>query len=196
MNYGFIYCLGNRAMPGIYKVGMTERSPLQRCDELSNSTSSPLPFELLCFGQVTNARAAEAEIHSGLSASRVNQSREFFHGPFGAISDVIRDYSNGFAMTDEGDEEEEKERLHGLFSCASPEARVHALNEAAKFSGIHLYQKDGQLWYRGRANTTGWLYGAIISMRRELLEFVPVHEPEEAAPAAEASEPQKEELDW
>ncbi|WP_137137356.1 GIY-YIG nuclease family protein [Pseudomonas asiatica] len=44
MNYGFIYCLGNQAMPGIYKIGMTERAPSQRCLELSNSTSAPLPL--------------------------------------------------------------------------------------------------------------------------------------------------------
>lgn len=29
MNYGFIYCLGNQAMPGIYKIGMTERAQFQ-----------------------------------------------------------------------------------------------------------------------------------------------------------------------
>ncbi|WP_163086807.1 GIY-YIG nuclease family protein, partial [Acinetobacter baumannii] len=47
MNYGFIYCLENRSFPGIYKVGMTERSPSTRCDELSSSTSIPHPFEIL-----------------------------------------------------------------------------------------------------------------------------------------------------
>ncbi len=79
MNYGFIYCLGNQAMPGIYKIGMTERAPSQRCLELSNSTSAPLPFDLLFYGEVANPQAVEREIHDYFSLQRVNDS-EFFRG--------------------------------------------------------------------------------------------------------------------
>uniref|UniRef100_UPI00104CF7EE GIY-YIG nuclease family protein n=1 Tax=Pseudomonas aeruginosa TaxID=287 RepID=UPI00104CF7EE len=134
----FIYCLGNAAMPGIYKIGMTERAPLQRCDELSSSTSSPLPFKLLCFGQVEDPKDVEAEIHDGLADRRVNHSREFFAGPFKSIASIIQGYSSGFALTSDGYEEEEKERLHNAFLCAEAAERVEALNEAAKFSGIYM----------------------------------------------------------
>ncbi|OTI03685.1 GIY-YIG nuclease family protein [Pseudomonas aeruginosa] len=198
MNYGFIYCLGNAAMPGIYKIGMTERAPLQRCDELSSSTSSPLPFKLLCFGQVEDPKDVEAEIHEGLVDSRVNHSREFFAGPFKSIASIIQGYSSGFALTSDGYEEEEKERLHNAFLCAEAAERVEALNEAAKFSGIYMYQKDGQIWYRGRANPNSWLYGAIICLRGELLGFVPEKDPGASAPQEQPSlvDEKEEELDW
>lgn len=78
MNYGFIYCLENRSFPGIYKVGMTERSPSTRCDELSSSTSIPHPFEILFYMEVDAARAVETMAHALFDAFRVNQAREFF----------------------------------------------------------------------------------------------------------------------
>lgn len=78
MSYGFVYVLANDAMPGIYKIGMTERAPRARVDELSKATAVPLPFDLLMYGQVEDAREAEAEVHSYLAGHRVNDSREFF----------------------------------------------------------------------------------------------------------------------
>lgn len=78
MNYGFIYCLGNQAMPGIYKIGMTERAPTQRCIELSNATAAPLPFELLFYGEVEDPREVERKIHEQFDLERLSCSREFF----------------------------------------------------------------------------------------------------------------------
>lgn len=78
MNYGFIYCLGNRAMPGIYKVGKTDRSPSQRCFELSNSTSAPAPFDILFYVEVDNALSTERELHRAMDEHRVSDNREFF----------------------------------------------------------------------------------------------------------------------
>lgn len=78
MNYGFIYCLENRAFPGVYKVGMTDRSPSTRCYELSSSTATPYPFEILFYMEVENARVVEATAHALFDECRVNTSREFF----------------------------------------------------------------------------------------------------------------------
>ncbi|WP_121352948.1 GIY-YIG nuclease family protein [Pseudomonas aeruginosa] len=198
MNYGFIYCLGNQAMPGIYKVGMTERAPLQRRDELSNSTSAPLPFELLCFGQVIDPRDVESDIHSALSDRRVNQYREFFYGPFSRIADFIRDYSNGFALTSYGKEEEEREELRDRFYESGQESRIQALCEAAKSTGVNLQRHGQQLRFSGRLSPSDWMYGAFVSLRDELLEFVPEFKDkaQEEDERTQEAEQEAEELDW
>ena len=78
MNYGFIYCLSNPSMPGIYKVGKTDRAPSQRCFELSNSTSVPEPFYILFYVEVDNALQTERVLHREFDTVRVSPNREFF----------------------------------------------------------------------------------------------------------------------
>lgn len=78
MNYGFIYCMSNPSMPGIYKVGKTDRAPSQRCFELSNSTSVPEPFSILFYVEVDNALQTERALHRDLEVCRVSLNREFF----------------------------------------------------------------------------------------------------------------------
>lgn len=86
MSAGFVYVVGNRAMPGIFKIGFTERAPSTRIDELSSSTSVPLPFDLICYGEYEEPRVVEYEIHNYFSDRRVDDSREFFYGP---LSDIV-----------------------------------------------------------------------------------------------------------
>lgn len=78
MAYGFVYLLANPAMRGFYKIGSTERAPHQRLAELSGSTAVPMPFNLVCYIEVEDARAVEAALHRHLSDFRVNSGREFF----------------------------------------------------------------------------------------------------------------------
>lgn len=78
MSYGFVYVLGNPLFPGVFKIGMTERSPSLRCKELGSSTSAPAPFVLLSYYEFEDARYAEQEIHAELQEYRVNPGREFF----------------------------------------------------------------------------------------------------------------------
>lgn len=77
-NYGFVYVLRNECMPGIYKIGMTDRAPSQRAEELSNATAAPIPFDVVCFAEVNEAVRVEREMHARLSEFRVSQNREFF----------------------------------------------------------------------------------------------------------------------
>lgn len=78
MTYGFIYCIGNDYMPDIYKIGMTERSPMQRCRELSASTSAPWPFDILFYAEVEDPRVVEQQLHQIFADRRVSEGREFF----------------------------------------------------------------------------------------------------------------------
>jgi len=81
MKYGFIYCMSNDSMPGLYKIGQTERPPSYRCNELSKSTSSPTEFEILMYVEVEEPVQTERFVHEHLAEFRVNDCREFFRIP-------------------------------------------------------------------------------------------------------------------
>ena len=86
MAWGFVYVLGNDSMPGIYKIGMTEKAPMERMEQLSRATACPTPFWLSMFAQVESAGCFEREVHAELAANRVNESREFFRANLRDIS--------------------------------------------------------------------------------------------------------------
>jgi hypothetical protein len=94
--------MSNPCMPGVFKIGMTTRSPMQRCVELSNSTSAPVPFALLCYGEILEARQVELDIHEMFQADRVNIGREFFSARFEDINTAIRLSSRNFCLTHDG----------------------------------------------------------------------------------------------
>lgn len=94
--YGFVYFLSNDAMPGIYKIGFTTNHPRTRLEQLSASTSCPLPFELsACFG-TCDPRDVEQEIHQRLNKYRINSSREFFKCSPNIIKDIVHEYSDEY----------------------------------------------------------------------------------------------------
>lgn len=85
MSYGFVYILANESMPGIYKIGFTDRSPALRARELSRSTSAPTPFDVVCYGEFIDARDVESDMHAHFHDRRVSGNREFFHGPIASL---------------------------------------------------------------------------------------------------------------
>lgn len=80
MKHGFVYLLGNVAMPGRFKVGFTMNSPFHRAEELSRATGVPVEFSVLGFIAISDPQSYEAEIHRRLAARRT-AGREFFTGP-------------------------------------------------------------------------------------------------------------------
>jgi hypothetical protein len=104
-NYGFVYIMGNRAMPGIYKIGMTMGAPSKRAEELSSSTSVPLPFEVMAYGEAENPSQVERELHSGYADDRVSPSREFFSVPIESLIYILAENCNSVAVAyDRNDE--------------------------------------------------------------------------------------------
>ena len=93
-NHGFVYVLGNKAMPGIYKIGMTDRSPSSRCDELSSATAIPYPFNVLAFVPTDDALVLEQGLHEHFDRARCSPRREFFSLDF---SNIISDIGDMFA---------------------------------------------------------------------------------------------------
>ncbi len=78
MSIGFVYCITNSYMPGLCKIGMTDRSPSQRVKELSSSTSVPDGFDIQFYAEVENAHDVERALHEFFKDERVNEYREFF----------------------------------------------------------------------------------------------------------------------
>lgn len=76
--FGFLYILTNSYMPGIVKIGQTERHPAARAAELSDHTGVPTAFEVAYLFEVTDRIAAEQEVHAALKDTRINPDREFF----------------------------------------------------------------------------------------------------------------------
>ena len=90
---GWVYVLINPSMPGIYKVGMTERSPEERAKELSSKTSVASPFIVIYKHQTFNPQELEYQVHKALEKNdaRINYNREFFEGDTSvAIRLIIR----------------------------------------------------------------------------------------------------------
>ncbi|HJP69521.1 MAG TPA: GIY-YIG nuclease family protein [Sphingomicrobium sp.] len=89
MGWGFVYVLANECMPGIYKIGMTEKAPQERLEQLSSATSIPLPFDMVFFAQVQNPLKVEQAMHRHFEDRRVNESREFFRASIKDIHDYL-----------------------------------------------------------------------------------------------------------
>lgn len=93
MSYGFVYVIGNPCTPGIYKIGMTTRSPSQRCKELSASTSAASSFVLLAYYEFEDVREIERRMHMLFDDERVSANREFFRCSLYCISENLRGIS-------------------------------------------------------------------------------------------------------
>lgn len=81
MTEGYIYCFSNPSMQGLVKVGMTERTPIERLNEANiSNTWIPSKFKIEFAKKCTNPKEKEKMIHNILSKyeDRVNPAREFF----------------------------------------------------------------------------------------------------------------------
>ena len=81
-NRGYIYCMSNASMPGILKIGMTNRTPEDRLKDANkhDTFKPPTPYQLVFAKQVWNPKRKEGIIHSLLAryTERINPQREFF----------------------------------------------------------------------------------------------------------------------
>lgn len=76
---GYIYLLSNPALSGIIKLGHTKRPDVSiRAEELSSSTSIPLPFVIEAAWLVEAPSKLESRLHARLAFCRVAKNREFF----------------------------------------------------------------------------------------------------------------------
>lgn len=111
MAYGFVYILSNEIMPDIYKIGYTDKSPMQRCYELSSKTAVPMPYQVVCYGEVDNAYMLEQRLHQNYNEFRINDSREFFRLTYNDIFDLHN------ILKEDCDNFTECQRLNEIIYC-------------------------------------------------------------------------------
>ena len=91
---GYIYCISNLdIMPGIYKVGVTMRSPLDRLKEANSSDTWKIPSYKIEFAKkVTNPKEKEKTLHRLMEKfmKRVHPRREFFRGEIDDIKEAFK----------------------------------------------------------------------------------------------------------
>lgn len=75
---GWVYCLSNQSYKGVYKIGFTTRTPIERAQELSRETSIIYPFVVEVSKKVKNCRIKENQLHKLLNEHRVRPNKEFF----------------------------------------------------------------------------------------------------------------------
>jgi hypothetical protein len=80
MNPGYVYILINPSMPGLVKIGCTQRDSRGRARKLY-TTGVPTPFEVAFEVFSVDHEALEDQMHTQLSAFRPNGDREFFRYP-------------------------------------------------------------------------------------------------------------------
>ncbi|QRE00632.1 hypothetical protein [Pseudomonas phage Itty13] len=91
---GLIYILRNPALHGVVKIGFTRKTVELRIRQLSQSTSIPMPFELVKAFDSSTPAAHERAIHEELSAHRL-PGREFFRVPERAAIAVCQRFVGG-----------------------------------------------------------------------------------------------------
>ena len=102
-----------KSMPGILKVGMTERNPEIRLNEANSSDTwrPPTPYKIEFAKKVLNPKQKETTLHNLLSqyTERINPKREFFRVSLEEVKTFF-DLIDGDLWDECPEEEEEEER--------------------------------------------------------------------------------------
>lgn len=115
---GHVYVLSNEAMPGLLKVGFTDRTPEQRALELY-TTGTPAPFTVeFAVELVGDTYQIEQRIHRRLSRFRLDQRREFFRME---LPDAVQHVASFIV-----EEKHPVINLHGKYSNLLPEPHEYA----------------------------------------------------------------------
>jgi len=124
MSHGYIYCFSNPSMPGILKIGMTERTPEIRLGEanVSDTWRPPTPYKIEFAKKVSNSSGKEKTLHILLEqyTDRIHPRKEFFRvSPEeirkffdlmdGEMWDETNLYKHEYEYEEEDEEEDEEE---------------------------------------------------------------------------------------
>ncbi len=164
---GYVYILINSSLPGLIKVGMTNRSPEERALELSNNTNMPTPFVVAYYESVKNMNVVEKLVHQELEelGFRIRDNREFFSAPLkiaiGVLMNVAsRSIDDEIALDVSSDDQEDDLGFYylkkGTEEFSGTENTLQNFSEALKsferainFGSLLAYEPLGTLYQEG-----------------------------------------------
>ena len=124
---GYIYCFSNPSMPGILKVGMTERTPKFRLSEANASDTwrPPTQYKIEFAKKVSNASQKEKTLHTLLEqyTDRIHPRREFFRVSPEEVRKFF-DLMDGEMWSETRVEEEEEEEEEDTSSESAPQVNA------------------------------------------------------------------------
>ena len=127
MTDGYIYCFSNPSMPGILKVGMTERTPEARLSEANASDTwrPPTPYKIEFAKKVSNPSQKEKTLHTLLEqyTDRIHLRREFFRVSQEEVRKFF-DLMDGEMWAETCEEEEEEEEEEDTSSESAPRVKA------------------------------------------------------------------------
>jgi hypothetical protein len=87
MSYGYLYCMSNPSMPGLLKIGYTERTIEDRLQEanIGGTWCPPTSYEVELSKFVKDVQKKERILHKLLQEKRVHPGREFFRVPLETV---------------------------------------------------------------------------------------------------------------
>lgn len=172
MTDGYLYCFSNQSMPGILKVGMTERTLEIRLNEANSSDTwrPPTPYKIEFAKKVLNPKQKETTLHNLLSqyTERINPKREFFRVSSEEVKTFFDLIDGDLWVKDPEEEEEEEEDNQSTISnspvvkcrdmriCFTNGQRIrHTIGINKTWIGIYDSSKNGIMYnekiYQGRS---------------------------------------------
>jgi hypothetical protein len=123
LDVGFVYVMTNPFIPGLVKVGKTNRTPSERSQELS-STGVPGQWIVEFSIFTPNCTALELAAHTVLGQQRVSSDREFFRVTVGDAREKIETLADSLSIKYPGwpDLEDVKRNLENKISSEKAES--------------------------------------------------------------------------
>ena len=165
MTHGYLYCFSNQSMPGILKVGMTERTPEIRLNEANSSDTwrPPTQYKIEFAKKVLNPKQKETTLHNLLSqyTERINPKREFFRVSSEEVKTFFDLIDGDLWVKDsekEEDEEEEEDnqstisnspvvKCRDMSKCFTNGQRIrHTIGINKTWIGIYDSSKNGIMY--------------------------------------------------
>jgi len=86
---GWVYILANKSLPGILKIGYTDRTPNDRVREINGATGVIVPWWCVNAFQCKSPAIIERLVHNHLDDLRINKNKEGFNVSLTQAEEVI-----------------------------------------------------------------------------------------------------------